>query len=59
MGAKMVEALRPLAATTTNQTETTIQHKVELGKGKQYTETEVAWIMGWAGVDEMRQVTQI
>ena len=42
----MVEALRPLAAAATKQTETAIQHKVEVGKGKQYTETAVAWIMG-------------
>ena len=48
MGANMVEALRPFSAAATKQTETALQHKVELGKGNQYTETEVAWIMGWA-----------
>ena len=55
MGTKMVEALKPLVAAATKQTETAIQHKVELGIGKQYTSIEVAWIMGWSGVDHQQQ----
>ena len=51
----MVETLIPLAAAATKQTETAIQHKVELGIGKQYTSIEVAWIMGWSGVDHQQQ----
>ena len=50
MGVKMAEALKPLAAAATKQTETAIQHKVELGKGKQYTSIDVAWIMEWSGL---------
>ena len=59
MGVRMGEASKLFVSAATKQTEVTIQQKVELGKGKQYSGVEVAWITGWACVEEINDVLRI
>ena len=53
------QQLKPIAAATTKSSVTLAEQKTKLAEGKKYTTEEIAWLLGWCNVSEIRLLPKI